>query len=1051
MLTVELAKRPAEGIAALLSRRGVAAKRAYDFSGNVDLLDAAVDDQTAAIEAGPTNEAARAVYEARLSNALCDRYTAGSDRADLDNAIRYANAAIESLHGASAERPGMEYTALGRSMALRYEQRHDGADLDAALLAFRQAIEQARSELPPWLELNNLADSLIRHEFQRTGDVRVLGEALDLLVEAAGFEPDPADLARVLNNWGLGLLTRFRATGQRDDLLEAVARVTRAVDLSPYGDTGRPKRLANLASGLLALGAIDGDVEALDKAVQANREVIAAVAPWSYDGSNYRVNLAAALSERYRLTGRRADLAEAEEICARISPAATVSWRVPILSNSAVTLLEVADATASPSLLAEAVRRLTEALELTEGDDPLRQAIVFNLSAALQTQGITLRRSDLIEAALGSLSSLLGDLPESHPIRPQVESALAAGRLVRGLVIKSPGDLSAAADLGEKALTAQDAHSEGWCASALLLASAYLAVDVPGWIGSQARAESLLRQVILSSPSPAQQIAAAAQLGGALDERSDQAGAAEAYLAGVRATESLFDRQATRSHQVQALRSGLGLATHAAVALASLGRVTEAVAVLEAGRTVLAGTALRSTRRQLDALVAAGHGDLADEYLAAAAAAAAASAAATATPSMGADPEARGSAAVKAPSGGQLRTGRQRLDQAIDRIALQPGFESFPRPGPLSQDDLDGVLATCVYLVPGQSGGVAIRIGGGARSALTPSLAPDWRPLPGLAEAALAERADAWDALVSSAASRAAPSWPVEVASMGRWLWDRCMATVVDLVGDSPEVVLIPCGRLVDLPLHAARHPGLRADSGQSAAAGEGDPTYVVSRFTVRYAPSLRSLIESTAAADRRADRMLAVADETLRHTVGEAEAAIATFETSPPAPRLKRQSTHAEIVAGLSANHVVHFACHAYFDRHEALASHVDACRDAPITLAEMLDLDLSRVRLVVLSACESALSDKSLPDEVVNLASALTQSGVAGVIGSLWPVADETTAILVERFYELWRGVGLVPAAALCRAQAEMASPSTGGVEATSLDPTRPQAWAPFVFYGA
>jgi CHAT domain-containing protein len=147
----------------------------------------------------------------------------------------------------------------------------------------------------------------------------------------------------------------------------------------------------------------------------------------------------------------------------------------------------------------------------------------------------------------------------------------------------------------------------------------------------------------------------------------------------------------------------------------------------------------------------------------------------------------------------------------------------------------------------------------------------------------------------------------------------------------------------------------------------------------------------------------------------------------------------------------VVHFACHAYFDRHEALASHVDACRDAPITLAEMLDLDLSRVRLVVLSACESALSDKSLPDEVVNLASALTQSGVAGVIGSLWPVADETTAILVERFYELWRGVGLVPAAALCRAQAEMASPSTGGVEATSLDPTRPQAWAPFVFYGA
>ena len=58
-------------------------------------------------------------------------------------------------------------------------------------------------------------------------------------------------------------------------------------------------------------------------------------------------------------------------------------------------------------------------------------------------------------------------------------------------------------------------------------------------------------------------------------------------------------------------------------------------------------------------------------------------------------------------------------------------------------------------------------------------------------------------------------------------------------------------------------------------------------------------------------------------------------------------------------------------------------------------------------------------LPDEVVALPTALAQAGFAGVAASLWSVADVSTAMLMERFYRLWRTDGLAPALALREAQ--------------------------------
>jgi tetratricopeptide (TPR) repeat protein len=1013
MLSQEIERIGSADRAALISRRGVAARMTYRFTGDVANLDAAVDDQKAVLEAGPVSDDARSLYHVRLSNALADRYRSTGEEADLDESVNQAEAAIASLNGRPGEDPGMAHNTLGQALSLRYELRWRHEDLTASLAAYRSAIAADRvgQSESLWLYLNNLADKLVRHEYQRTGHIEILDEAAGLLTEAESCDPPPGELAMVLNTHGLALLTRYSAASDPSDLNEAVRLTAKAVELTPQGATGLPMRLANWASALLARADREGDVPAVEQAVAARRLACTLVAPWSHDGGNFQVNLAAALVEQYQNTGRRDCLDEAEEICARISLAGPANWQVSILANSAVVLMTIADASRSAEPLAEATRRLTTALTLAAPGDPAQAIVAYNLAAVLQSEGRITRRSDLVAKAITAAEQLLGRLPGNHPVRPDAELVLAIGYWIRGVVTGTPGDCAAAVALGEKSLAQEAPGTLRWFNTALRLSSFYQPAGHP-----PGRSDELLERVLADSPVPMQAIEAARQLGASRSRRGDPDGAATAYTAGVRAMESLFDRQLARTHQEGALRKGVGLATLAAVTLASAGRLKEAVDVLESGRTVLSGTALHSTRRRLEALAAAGYEDLAEEYRAAAAA-------------LG-DRYRRTGRGSSAPSAEAIRAAPDRIQAAIERISAIPGFESFPRPRPPDTTDLARLPAPCVYLVPGPAGGVALMIGAGGTV--------ESRPLPGLDDGGVGTRVESWRRLITAAGARTGNEWSAEITSLGEWLWTAGMATVSEMAQGAKEVIMIPCGKLVDLPLHAA------------CRRGAGGARYLVEDLTIRYSPSVRTVLDTTAAQNRPATSLLVLADETLRHAPAEAAAVAAIFDTAAPV-LLRSQSAHAQILAALAKAHVAHFACHAFSNPVDPLASAVNACRDTPITLGDILQLDLPAVRLVVLSACESAVSGESLPDEVINLASGLVQAGVAGVVGSLWRVDDASTRVLMERFYELWRAQPMAPAAALCRAQAWMRSGGAGELPGASHDPALPAAWAPFIFVGA
>lgn len=70
-----------------------------------------------------------------------------------------------------------------------------------------------------------------------------------------------------------------------------------------------------------------------------------------------------------------------------------------------------------------------------------------------------------------------------------------------------------------------------------------------------------------------------------------------------------------------------------------------------------------------------------------------------------------------------------------------------------------------------------------------------------------------------------------------------------------------------------------------------------------------------------------------------------------------------------------------------------------------DRLARDRIRLRLAVLSACETGLPGAQIPNEVIGLPSALVQAGACGVTASLWSVPDDSTRRLMDRLYRLWR----------------------------------------------
>jgi CHAT domain-containing protein len=88
-------------------------------------------------------------------------------------------------------------------------------------------------------------------------------------------------------------------------------------------------------------------------------------------------------------------------------------------------------------------------------------------------------------------------------------------------------------------------------------------------------------------------------------------------------------------------------------------------------------------------------------------------------------------------------------------------------------------------------------------------------------------------------------------------------------------------------------------------------------------------------------------------------------------------------------------------------------------VTGLDILELPLGKMRLCVLSACETGVGEWVEGAGVEGLQRAFHLAGARNVVGSLWAVNDAATAALMAQFYHELRVNKRAPLEALRRAQ--------------------------------
>ena len=188
--------------------------------------------------------------------------------------------------------------------------------------------------------------------------------------------------------------------------------------------------------------------------------------------------------------------------------------------------------------------------------------------------------------------------------------------------------------------------------------------------------------------------------------------------------------------------------------------------------------------------------------------------------------------------------------------------------------------------------------------------------------------------------------------------------------------------------------------------------------------------------------------DPTLFPASGAEVAAIGRFGGPDSRVVVGSAATEAAFRREAANRRVIHLATYGVLNKQNPLFSFVDLApdgdNDGELAVHEVFGLDLA-ADLVVLSACQTglgsgALGDVPAGDDWIGLARAFLSAGAGRVIATLWPVQDQASAALMERFYQRYR-LEPDPGRALAVAQRSLlADPATAS----------PYYWAGFELVG-
>ena len=435
-----------------------------------------------------------------------------------------------------------------------------------------------------------------------------------------------------------------------------------------------------------------------------------------------------------------------------------------------------------------------------------------------------------------------------------------------------------------------------------------------------------------------------------------------------------------------------------------------------------------------------------------------------------------------------VRTHLLRPDEALMLYQIGPrGSFLFvlPAQGPLTSFrlEVDSDVATVLGVAPGplSEQSVAELLRGPAGDAAPLTLAGLMAPTRGVGRMTSAAPT-AGDTPAASAVSAASASQasvvprvlrdsaqlplPERMAALRRVLvpdaaWER--------IAHCREVVLVPDGALHLLPFEALVV--------RPAAAGRAPRWWLDEGPVVRYANSIATALTlEQRAADGggacattsapRVGKVVTLCDPTfmpwqslggvvppaLPGTRRESDAAVRVFGASSVRRLEGAGASKAQLIAAARGACLLHLATHAFVDESAEspfaalVLAPAGAGDDGLLRLEDVYALGL-HCDLAVLSACDTRAGQRVRGEGVFALARAFQAAGALRTVASLWAVADESTALLVEQFFDR------VAHAQRAGGRVDFALALRDAKRTLRADPRydHPIFWAPLVFSGA
>lgn len=929
-----------------------------------------------------------------------DRYEVEQRVEQLNDAIDHIEQALEIIPRLSRRERCAMLNSLATWRMDRHKRRGDPDDLHRAVSAWEEGYSIAPKADPISLQIVSNLGRALGDRFQLTRDVTDLDRSIDRLIEArdtALFFNRPQSLASTLNSLGIAYSRRFEQRGGPSDLDQAVDCLSKGFERSGDDPESLDRLAGNLARAYLIRYQRDGNLSDLELAIPLFQNRAARAPKDPADLGSCLNGLGEACLARYKRTRNRNDLDAALSAYER---AVELTGQPHHIANLASGLVARYHLQNDLSDLRTALELFDRALGTKELSETLRTGIEAQAGPAYERAFSRMQDRTWIDRAIARYEEAFERTSPDAPGLPDALFALADTLSVRHQSFHDARDAARA--------TRFFGHA---CQTGLVRDPQRALMAGRRWgewsLGRQAWDE--------------------AELG---------------YNYAAQAASRILRKQPDRPAKEVLVRTFQGLAEARASCLERLGRLQDAAAALEAGRCRLNEEAYGLGHMLLSRLVAQGDGVLAQRYR-------------DLTREAG-RLETEKAKLANEPARRQtiesLSATRDELRRIVAEIRQRPDLErdsSGARFADIAALTI-GLDAPCiVYLTVLDDATLVLVIRKGTvrahrlplnteavRALLLvpkPQAALSTEETMALHEERL-HYTDYGSAEALIAAYRpAAPTaflpqdrpWSreryLEVGAVkGGWLaalrglvafdaaldevlptlWSELMQPLAEqLLGEGTEqslaALLIPCGDLALLPLHAAW---------EQSAGDQG-----VRRLVLSYAPAARALGAPRRAAPVVTDpttSFLGVGnaqpvDAPLHFAEQEIVACAAALGAAEP-DLVGDAATRDKTVPRLFEATFVHFACHGRFDPANPMESAVYLANGEPLTLGELIDLQLPRARLVVLTACETAISDtRFLPDEALGLANGFLHAGAQGVVSTLWPVNDVSTMLLMEQFY--------------------------------------------------